>query len=568
MKYLIIVALLAAGAVNCFAQTSATRPDPLVAKLPTNGHRVQSVAYSPDGELIAAGFGFVDEGGITIWRTADYSEVASLLPAKKDQASPDRIQFSPDGKWLAAATADERLLLWRAGRWEHPERSVQGCEEITDLTFSPNGRYLGLACRGTAFVYDLTSGTPWRLPNPQPRRDPFIGLSFSPQSDLLLINSFAKLEVRKIASRAIIKRAPDVHAVFFGRLATTGDRFVSGGSGITAGEDGVGVWRFPALTPITTVPGLTGGQFALAISKTGDRFAVGGGDYGGGGTVGLWETDSGRELGFARFGHMPIQGLAFSPDDKFLAAASEDGFLLIYDVARLLGPEVIKRPTALCGEVLNEGGSTYLVPFVRVPQPMRAELQYAWKLEVANPDRLAGNGGQSVMIVDWSLEERAHSLRARVESFRALRPNPLPADFGSDYIVFGHIQNPGWNEGIVGKIYGDGTFVVAKNLGQCVSTGNLDQFHLDFAGLRQRLIDEGLLAVGRDPLSLQTDHYGVTLLGLTHDGVLELRTDADDFERILKNGSAPKRDAFRRVFEKEKALFDSLETAGIPPPVK
>jgi hypothetical protein len=58
-----------------------------------------------------------------------------------------------------------------------------------------------------------------------------------------------------------------------------------------------------------------------------------------------------QELRFASHGEFPIQNTAFSPDDSLLAAASEDGVVLIYAVDRLRGPELKKQSAALCGGI-------------------------------------------------------------------------------------------------------------------------------------------------------------------------------------------------------------------------
>src|SRR5438552_17475050 len=101
MKILIAVALLPFLVPLATAQATDRA---LLAKLPSPDHRVQSVAFSPDGKLIAAVYGFFDDGGITIWNTADRSIVATLQLNKSDKAGIKRLAFSDDGKLLAATT--------------------------------------------------------------------------------------------------------------------------------------------------------------------------------------------------------------------------------------------------------------------------------------------------------------------------------------------------------------------------------------------------------------------------------------------------------------------------------
>ena len=111
---LAIVLLIANAAL---AQQSTTPGDALVAKLKRPDPRVRDVAFSPDGKLLAAGYGFTDEGGITIWNVADQSEVVNLLIDTKQTAGIACIAFSNDGKLFAAGSDDGDVMVWTVGAW-------------------------------------------------------------------------------------------------------------------------------------------------------------------------------------------------------------------------------------------------------------------------------------------------------------------------------------------------------------------------------------------------------------------------------------------------------------------
>jgi len=69
-----------------------------------------SVAFSPDGQLVAAG----TNDGVTVWQTSDWSVVATMAPLNED-GEPDWVQavaFSPDSGLLATATRNGVLYLW------------------------------------------------------------------------------------------------------------------------------------------------------------------------------------------------------------------------------------------------------------------------------------------------------------------------------------------------------------------------------------------------------------------------------------------------------------------------
>ncbi len=67
-----------------------------------------SLAYSPDGRMLAAG---TSDGRIVFWDTATNLELAQI---QAHQAAVTRLAYSPDGSALASAGKDGQVNLWRA----------------------------------------------------------------------------------------------------------------------------------------------------------------------------------------------------------------------------------------------------------------------------------------------------------------------------------------------------------------------------------------------------------------------------------------------------------------------
>jgi WD40 repeat protein/serine/threonine protein kinase len=96
------------------------------------GHtaRITSVAWSPDGQLIASGSA---DATVQVW-TKDLSPVGTL-----DSGSwVTRVAFSPDGKYLAAGTdMDNAIRVWKTDDWE-PATTLKGhSKSVTSIAFDP-----------------------------------------------------------------------------------------------------------------------------------------------------------------------------------------------------------------------------------------------------------------------------------------------------------------------------------------------------------------------------------------------------------------------------------------------
>ena len=553
--------LILLAATGSLAQTSSKAADALLTKFKTPDRRVRDVAFSPDGRLLAASYGFSDEGGITIWNVADHRVIANLLLGTKAAAGVARITFSADGKLFVAATEKGDVIVWTVGEWRSRKTILRQRGSPSDLVCSQT--MLGFTSDDVALVYNLNTAAVIVLASKTGPGDLFSGISFTPDEKLVSVTGRHGTSLWDVETKKQLVSWETKSFGFFGRLSPTGTYLVAGGGPIF-GRKLVQIWNVKEKKLLNELSDFRAGLFSMAISHSEHLLALAGGDYGdGGGDLSLWSVDDAREIAYTSFGTSPIHSLAFSPDDNTVAAGSEDGYVLLYAVDRLTGPVVRKQDSLLCGEIVIEGNRAFVRSLTMVPLPMR-DFGYPWRLEIINSDVVAGMTGSPVVLQDWSIESTAGEDRARIKDFRLLLEDRARGN--TDHLVFGFVRNPGWDQGFVAKLYGDGRFVAANNTGKCLAYGSLDDLKTDFTTVRDRLVSKGLIDIPVNPLTLGADHYSSAFIEVTLNGVPELRSDADDVGVLLNGGPARKREAFSRIFAQEQPFIDSILHAGMKLP--
>ncbi len=230
----------------------------------SSGNHVTSVAFSPNGTMLAAG---EEESMMRIWDTATLAEIATLTP---QAGSVDALAFSPDGAVLAGASYWGAITLWDPASLQQVG-VLAPAGSPSWITFSPDGSTLAV-CNGAGLaLWDVAARqnvtTLWGSD------DDFWSVAFSPDGVTLAGASLNRM---------------------------------------------VKLWDIVARQEIGALEGHSQLVQTVAFSPDGATLASGSQDR----TVKLWDPVTGQETASLDGHTSAVNNIAFAPDGSMLAAVS------------------------------------------------------------------------------------------------------------------------------------------------------------------------------------------------------------------------------------------------------
>jgi WD40 repeat protein len=133
-----------------------------LAVLPAPASRVTRLAFSPDGQTLAAA---TEAAAVTLW---DIPRLAPRAELTWPSGPARYIAFSPDGKLLATGGDEEVLRVWDAASGK-PRAVLRGHTDAIDwVAFSPDGRTIATASRDATARLWASPAAPSEGPEPGP----------------------------------------------------------------------------------------------------------------------------------------------------------------------------------------------------------------------------------------------------------------------------------------------------------------------------------------------------------------------------------------------------------------
>ncbi|KAH0555986.1 hypothetical protein GP486_006074 [Trichoglossum hirsutum] len=198
-------------------------------KLEGHSDSVRTVAYSPDGRLVASGS---CDGTIRLWDDITGLAVRSL---EGHSGWVESVAFSPDGRLVASGSADRTIRLWDTTTGATVRRLEGHSDWVWAVAFSPDGRLVASGSSdGTIRLWDTTTG--YTLRTLECYSDRIQAMAFSPDGRLvasgLVDGTIRLLDAATGDVTKVLKRGNSVERLSFSQ---DGSYLDSDGEHITLG---------------------------------------------------------------------------------------------------------------------------------------------------------------------------------------------------------------------------------------------------------------------------------------------------------------------------------------------
>jgi tRNA A-37 threonylcarbamoyl transferase component Bud32 len=306
-----------------FGAAQASRV-PLRATLRGHSASVWSVAFAPDGRLLATGS---DDATLRFWDAATGREQAAL---SGHNSAVLAVAFAHSGKFLLSGDSDGTLALWDVATRQEGLPLPHQSGNIRRLSISPDDRTVAVSGGAQGVdLWDLDSRTIRRTLSGH--RGSVSAIAFAPDSQTLATGDATGhihlWDPSSGAERTSFVADPlNLRALAFLPDSQT---LASAGNG----DKDVKLWKVATQEQIAALSGYENPVLSLAASRDGRLLATGSPD----GSVKIWDVPSAQVRAALQAHQGRVLAVAFAPDGRTLATVGEDRLGKLWDLSGLAG---------------------------------------------------------------------------------------------------------------------------------------------------------------------------------------------------------------------------------------
>ena len=295
------------------------------------GDTTLSVCFSPDGKTLASS-GDEWDSNIRLWdvQTGELLKTLKKRTAFEDFEGRDvnSVVFSPDGNMIASGSGNGTIRLWNANTDEFIKYLEGHTKSVNSVVFSPNGNTLISTGEDGVCLWDVNTGE-----YIDEFQIPAVSAAFSPDGNTCAIASETGISLRDAHTFQYLEsltrnigsedkfRGKDIGSI--GSVAFSPD----GNTIVSCGGDNIHLWNSGTNQFLITLIGHTESVNSVVFSPDGKTIVSVSDD----GTIRLWHVNTRKPLKTLMAHADSVNSVVFSSDGETIASAGNDRTIRLWN---------------------------------------------------------------------------------------------------------------------------------------------------------------------------------------------------------------------------------------------
>lgn len=364
---------------------------------------VVSLAFNPDGRTLASGSA---DSTVKLWDVSTGQCLQTF--SEHNDTEVWSVAFSPDGNMIVSGSNDHRIRLWSVSTTECLRIFRGHTSWVISAVFHPDGQtVVSGSDDDTIRLWDVSTGECIKIL--QGHDDGIRSITISPDGQTIASSSDDQtVKLWDFDTGECIKTLQGHQATVWSvAISPQGDIIASGSFDHT-----VKLWSFSTGQCLKTLQGHSSWVCSVVFSLQGDLLASGSEDQ----TVKLWNISTGQCLKTLNGYTSQVWSVAYSPDGQTLASSSHDHMVRLWDLNTgkalqiFQGHRAAVRSVAFCpnGQTLVSGSDDKTVKLWNVNtgqtlQTFQGHHALVWSVAYSPDGQTLASGSHDCTVKLWDV---------------------------------------------------------------------------------------------------------------------------------------------------------------------